>query len=191
MSDFRKEDHHPETVGESGCTVPSVKRATAILVLTGGLVIALALGGGALAGGKTVKATISGTCVETDTLDHNGALKSTSFSCTASGACACDGSTKLDYSYVSTEPGTGANGRETGTIVVTGPRGALTFRLKGLHSAVGIGTGTWTIVKATGYSGVRLTRTGKYETGTKTLKQIPLSMKTTVKISTSLGCWQC
>jgi hypothetical protein len=168
-----------------------VKRATAIFVLTGGLLIALALAAGALAGGKTVKATVSGTCVETDKLDTNGALKSTTFTCTASGACACDGSTKLDYSYVSTEPGSGANGRETGIIVVTGSKGSLTFHLKGIHTAVGTGTGTWTIVKATGYGGVKLTRTGKYETGTKTLKQIPLTLKTTVRISTSLGCWQC
>ena len=156
-------------------------------MLLAGLVLAL----GATAGGKTVRATLSGKCTETDTFDSNGALKSASIACTALARCACAGSTQLAYAVTAVEPGTGAPGREAGTLTATGPAGTLTFHLSGKHSAVGAGTGTWTLVKTVGYKGIRLSRAGTYATTTQRLKQIPQSMTTTVRIATSLSCWQC
>ena len=63
--------------------------------------------------------------------------------------------------------------------------------LSGKHSAVGGGTGTWKLVKTVGYQGVHLSRSGTYSTTTQTLKQIPLTMITTVRIATNLSCWAC
>jgi len=157
----------------------------------GVLVATFVLAAGATAGKKTVQATLSGRCVETDTLDQNGALKSASIVCTGSGKCACAGSTGLAYAVTAIEPGTGAPGKERGTLTLTGPTGTLSFQLIGKHSAIGGGAGTWKIVKTVGYKGVQLIRTGTYRTTTQMLKQIPQSMITTVKIATNLTCWQC
>jgi hypothetical protein len=155
------------------------------------LVAMLVLAAGATAGGKTVQASLSGRCTETDTLDSNGALKSASILCTGSGRCACQGATALAYSVKAVEPGTGAPGRERGTITATGPNGTLTFQLSGKHSALGAGTGTWTLAKAVGYKGVHLSTAGTYSTTVQRLKQVPQSMITIVKIETNLSCWQC
>ena len=159
--------------------------------MIGVLVAMFVLASGAEAGKKTVQATLSGRCTETDTLDSNGALKSASVVCKGSGKCACEGSTGLAYSVTAIEPGTGAPGKEHGTITATGPTGTLSFQLSGEHSAIGGGTGTWKLVKTVGYKGVQLSRTGTYTTTTERLKQIPQSMITTVKIATNLTCWQC
>jgi hypothetical protein len=164
-----------------------VNRSLVIGVLVAGLVLVA----GAAAGGSTVRASLGGRCTETDTFDSNGALKSASVACTASASCACPGSTRLAYSVTAVEPGTGAPGRESGTLTATGTAGTLTFRLSGKHSAIGGGTGTWTLVKSIGYQSVHLTRSGTYTTITTKLKQIPQTKTTTVKIAANLSCWQC
>ncbi|HEY4345948.1 MAG TPA: hypothetical protein VGM80_00035 [Gaiellaceae bacterium] len=170
-----------------------MRRTLELVALATGLILAtgLVLATGASAGGKTVQATLSGKCAETDTLDQNGALKSAKVTCTGAVKCACGGSTRLDYSVTASEPGTGANGRESGTLTATGPSGTLTFALKGIHSSVGGGSGTWKLIKTVGYQGVKLTRSGHYSTTVHAVRQIPLSMNTIVKISASLGCWAC
>jgi hypothetical protein len=155
------------------------------------LAAGLVLAADASAGGKTVRATLGGKCTETDTLDTNGALKSASITCIATASCACAGSTQLAYSVTAVEPGTGAPGRESGTLTATGPPGTLTFRLSGKHTAVGGGSGMWQLVKIVGYKDVQLSRTGTYSTTTQRLKQIPQSMTTLVRIATNLSCWRC
>ena len=107
------------------------------------------------------------------------------------GKCACEGSTQLDYSVKAVEPGTGAPGSEHGTLTASGPTGTLSFALHGKHSALGAGTGTWKLVKAVGYKGAHLSTAGTYSTSTETLRQVPQSMTTIVKIATHLSCWQC
>ena len=92
------------------CTLPLVRRTLVIRVLVAGLVAGLVLAAGATAGGKAVRATLSGTCNETDKLDQNGALKSASILCKGSGKCACQGRTQLAYSVTAVEPGNGAPG---------------------------------------------------------------------------------
>ena len=159
--------------------------------MTGMLVVGLILAAGATAGGKNVQATLNGRCTETDTLDSNGALKSASIACTAAASCACAGSTQLAYSVTAVEPGTGAPGRESGTLTATGPTGILTFHLKGKHSAIGGGSGTWQLVKTVGYTGVQLSRAGTYTTTTQRLRQVPQSMTTIVRIATTMSCWRC
>ncbi len=155
------------------------------------LVAMFVLAAGAAAGKQSVQATLSGRCTETDTLDANGALKSATIACTGLGKCACEGSTQLDYSVKAVEPGTGAPGTERGTLTASGPTGMLRFELHGKHSALGAGTGTWKLVKAVGYKGVHLSTAGTYSTSTVTLRQVPQSMTTIVKIATRLSCWQC
>jgi hypothetical protein len=157
----------------------------------GVLAVVLVLATGATAGGNTVRATLSGKCTETDTLDSNGALKSASIACTASASCACAGSTQLAYAVTAVEPGNGDPGREAGTLTASGPAGTLSFRLSGTHSAVGGGSGTWRLVKAAGYKGVQLTKAGTYTTTNQRVRQIPQSMTTIVKIAASLSCWRC
>ena len=177
----------------------SCKARSANRVFVTGLVVALvpvvatglALTSEAAAGGKTVRATLNGTCNETDKLDQNGALKSASILCKGAGKCACQGSPKLAYSVTAVEPGNGAPGTEHGTITATGPTGTLTFALSGKHSAIGGGTGTWKLIKTVGYKGVQLLRKGTYSSTIQTHKQIPQSMITTVRIATNLSCWQC
>jgi hypothetical protein len=164
-----------------------VRGTLAIGMLVAGLVLAA----GATAGGQTVRATLSGKCTETDTFDSNGALKSASIACAAATSCACAGSTQLTYTVTAVEPGNGAPGRERGTLTATGPAGTLTFLLKGKHAAIGSGTGTWQLVKTLGYKGVQLSRAGTYTATTETLRQIPQSMPTIVKIAASLSCWRC
>lgn len=158
-----------------------------------GLVLAAvpaALGTNA-AGGSTVRTTLSGMCRETDKLDPNGALESSTIACTGKASCKCGGAAELTYTSTATEPGTGADGHETGTIVASGPLGTVTLRLAGKHTSLGGGTGVWTLVKSTGFKGVTLTRKGSYTTQTHTVSHVTGSMDTIVHISASVGCWRC
>jgi len=155
------------------------------------LAFALVAAGTAAAGGKTVSSTLMGKCSATNKLDHNGALLSTTIVCNATASCKCAGATKLVYTTTAAEPGNGANGRETGSFVASGPRGTVTLNFKGMRTALGDGKGTWTLGPVKGLAGVQLTKRGTYSVSTKTISQIVGTQDTIVRISATLGCWVC
>ncbi len=109
------------------------------------LLSALALAAAASAGGQTVRTVMRGTCTQANRLDANGALLSLTLTCTASAACACEGSTKLAYSSEAHLRGNGAPGRESGSLVASGPTGSVTLLFSGTRTALGQGSGTWTL----------------------------------------------
>jgi hypothetical protein len=145
----------------------------------------------ASAGGKTVQTTLSGRCSAVDQLDRNGALKSTTIVCTASGKCNCPGTTKLAYTTKSNQAGNGAPGPESGTFIASGPAGTVTLVFKGKRDGTGAGKGTWKLGKVTGYSGVKLAQSGTYQVTTKTVSEIVGTKDTIVRITATLGCWRC
>jgi hypothetical protein len=155
------------------------------------LVLALVASATAAAGGKTVSSTLMGKCSAANKLDHNGALLSTTIVCKATANCKCGGATKLVYTTTAAEPGNGANGRESGTFVASGPQGTVTLNFKGTHTALGDGKGTWTLGPVKGLTGVQLTKRGTYAVSTKTVSQIVGTEDTIVRISATLGCWVC
>ncbi len=164
-----------------------MKRALIVL----GLLAALVGTASAAAGGKTVTSVLNGRCTEHDTLDANGALKSLSLTCQATGACKCGGATKLTYASTTLEPGNGASGKESGTLVAAGPNGTVTLKFSGPRSALGAGAGTWTLGKVIGYKGMKLVSHGRYTATTKTLSAVVGSHESVVRINASFGCWQC
>jgi hypothetical protein len=169
------------------CTFSSVKQVVLVL----GLLAALALAVSASADTKTVNASLTGQCVEVDTLDKLGVLKSFVLTCKATGPCKCQGTTKLNYTSVSKLSGTGASGREHGTLVASGPAGSVTLGFKGTRTALGVSTGTWTLLKKTGLPGVKLTTHGSYTTTTKTISSVTGTQQTSIKLAASFGCWNC
>ncbi len=148
------------------------------------LLAALVAAGVASAAGTPVHAVLTGKCVEVKNLDALGALKSLSYTCTAR-------SSKFAYNAKAAEPGTGASGHETGTLVATGPAGSVTLEFKGTRTADGVSSGTWLLGKVTGYKGVRLTRHGSYQTSTKTLSTTLGTLDSVVRITATIGCWSC
>jgi hypothetical protein len=74
-------------------------------------------------------------------LDQNGAMLAQTVTCTASAPCRCDGTAKLAYHGVAVHAGTGASGRESGSLVASGPAGSVTLLFKGTRTALGQGTG--------------------------------------------------
>jgi hypothetical protein len=160
-------------------------------VALAGAVLALALlaAGAAAAGGQSVQTTLAGKCSATDQLDANGALLSTTIVCNATGSCKCAGATKLVYSATAREPGNGANGHETGTLVASGPTGTVTLTFKGTRTALGQATGSWTLGTVKGFKGVRMARRGTYALTTKTISQIVGTQDTMVRISATLSPW--
>jgi hypothetical protein len=165
-----------------------VKRALLAIGLIATLVFAVA----ASADTKTVTANLTGQCLEVDTLDKLGVLKSFILTCKATGPCKCQGATKLSYTSVSRLSGTGASGRETGTLVASGPAGSsATLNFKGTRTALGVSTGTWTLGKTTGMTGAKLTRHGAYTTNTKTISSVTGTQQTSIKLAASFGCWNC
>ena len=89
------------------------------------------LAAGASAASKSVQATFSGKCTETDTLDHNGALASARNDCSTVAKGKFAGATQLNLTTFEKESGTGAPGLEHGTLVATGPQGSVTLNLRG------------------------------------------------------------
>jgi hypothetical protein len=164
-----------------------MKRAFMILGLLAVLVTATA----ASAGGKTVTTVLGGTCTEIQTLDHNGALKALTVVCKTGGTCKCEGATKLAYTSKTFSPGTGADGRETGTLVASSSIGTVTLNFTGKRTALGLGAGTWTLGKVVGYKGISLVKRGKYSVATKTLTEVVGSLTTVVRMNASFGCWAC
>jgi hypothetical protein len=156
-----------------------------------GLIAALVLAVSAAAGTRTVTANLTGQCHEVDTLDQLGVLKYFVLTCNASGPCKCQGATHLAYTSVARLSGTGASGREHGTLVASGPAGSVTLSFKGTLTSLGVGTGTWTLGKKTGFSGVKLTTHGSYTTTTKTTATVTGTQQTSVKVAASFGCWAC
>jgi hypothetical protein len=161
------------------------------VVLALSLLAALALPVSASADTKTVSANLTGQCVEVDTLDKLGVLKSFTLTCKATGPCKCQGTTKLSYTSVSLLSGTGASGREHGTLVASGPAGSVTLNFKGTRTSLGVSTGTWTLDKTTGLPGVTFTRHGSYTTNTKTISSVVGTQQTSIKIAARFGCWNC
>ena len=160
------------------------------------LTVLLAAGcvGAGAAGAATppVKATLSGTCTVANTLDHNGVVTRSTLTCKASGACACEGATRLAYQSATVSPGNGAAGREKGTLTASGPRGVVTLALVGTRTGVGLSTGSWTLGPVSGAAAAAsLARRGSYETETTTLKPILGTTSSTVRISAAIGCWSC
>jgi hypothetical protein len=169
-----------------------------LAVLTAVVGLALAAVGGASAEGKTVQVTLTGKCTEVDTLDKNGALKYATNTCITSARCKCAGSTRLDFQTVERESGTGAPGRETGTLVASGPLGKVTLILRGTQQALmqrGVPviqeTGTWTRGPVTGYSGVQLATRGTYKAIITTNSTVTGSKVSLVHIAATFGCWRC
>jgi hypothetical protein len=138
-----------------------------------------------------VKTVLRGSCTQVNKLDQNGAMVAETVSCTASSACRCDGSTTLTYRDVAVLPGTGASGRESGSLVASGPAGSVTLLFKGTRTSLGQGTGTWTIGRVTGLTGVKLVAHGAYSTQTNTLHAVTGTMNTVVSIDAAYGCWSC
>lgn len=155
------------------------------------LLSALALAAAASAGGQTVRTVMRGTCTQANRLDANGALLSLTLTCTASAACTCEGSTKLAYRSEAHLRGNGAPGRESGSLVASGPTGSVTLLFIGTRTALGQGSGTWTLGQVTGFHGVRLATRGSYTTQTKTLQSVTGTMNTVVSVTGSYGCWNC
>jgi hypothetical protein len=164
-----------------------MKRPLVILALLAALVPAAT----ASAGDKTMSTALSGTCTEVQTLDHNGALKSLTVNCRTEGTCKCEGATRLTYSSKTVSAGNGADGRESGTLVAASPVGTVTLIFTGKRTALGLGTGTWTLGKVKGYSGIKLVTRGKYSVTTKTLSQVVGSFNSIVRMNASFGCWAC
>jgi hypothetical protein len=155
------------------------------------LLAAVVGGTTAAAGAGTVSTVLTGKCTGTNTLDNNGALKSLTLSCSATGACKCGGTARLVYDTKTVSPGNGAGGRETGTLVATSPEGTVTLRVQGKRSALGAGAGTWTLGKVTGYKGVSLAPHGTYTASVKTVSAVTGTMVTNVRITAAFGCWDC
>jgi hypothetical protein len=160
-------------------------------LLVAGLAVTLVMTAVAAAGGKTVTSTLSGTCTDHQTLDPNGALKSLTTTCRTSGNCKCTTTTKLTYTSKILAPGNGASGKESGTLVATSPSGTVTLSFAGKRTSLGVGTGTWTLAKVTGFKGVPLTKRGTYAVTTKTVSQVVGSFNSIVKMNASFGCWAC
>ena len=122
---------------------------------------------------------------------RTGPVLSLTLTCTASAACTCEGSTKLAYRSEAHLPGNGAPGRESGSLVASGPTGSVTLIFNGTRTALGQGSGTWTLGQVTGFHGVRLATRGSYTTQTKTLQSVTGTMNTVVSVTGSYGCWNC
>jgi|SRR5579871_1567994 len=161
------------------------------MLLGMGLIAALVLTVTAAAGTDKVTANLTGQCVEVDKLDSLGVLKSFTLTCKATGPCKCQGTTKLSYTSISVLSGTGAPGREKGTLLASGPAGSATLSFKGTRTALGVSTGTWTLGKTTGLPGVKFTRHGSYTTNTKTISTVTGTQQSSVKIAATFGCWNC
>jgi hypothetical protein len=172
-----------------------MKRGFAVAVLGFALVAAV----GASAAAKTVQATLTGKCTETDTLDHNGALAFAHNDCSTVAKGKFAGATQLTLATFEKETGTGAPGAEHGTLVATGPQGTVTLVLKGkreyLTTPKGASyiqdSGTWTLGKVTGYEGARLAKSGAYKAIVTTLSHVTGSKVTLVRVAGSFGCWNC
>jgi hypothetical protein len=164
-----------------------VKQVLLLLSLIAALVLAVS----ASADTKTVTANLTGQCLEVDKLDSLGVLKSFTLTCKATGPCKCEGATKLTYTSVSVLSGTGAPGREKGTLVASGPAGSATLNFKGTRTALGVSTGTWTLGKTIGLPGAKLTRRGAYTTTTKTISTVTGTQQSFIKVAASFGCWNC
>jgi hypothetical protein len=152
---------------------------------------ALSTAAAASAGGNTMTTVLNGMCTDIQTLDSNGALKSLTVVCKTTGACTCERATKLVYSSKTLSPGNGADGRETGTLVAASAVGTVTLTLTGKQTALGVGTGTWTLGKVKGYTGIHLAGRGKYAVTTRTLSQVVGTFKSVVRMNASFGCWAC
>lgn len=172
-----------------------MKRAVCVAVLGFALVASV----GASAASKTVQATFGGKCTEIDTLDNNGALASARNNCSTVAKGKFAGASQLALATFEKERGTGSPGIEHGTLVATGPQGSVTLDLRGkreyLTTPKGASyiqdSGTWTLGKVTGYTGVRLARSGTYKTIVTTLSQVTGSKVTVVRIAGAFGCWNC
>jgi hypothetical protein len=169
------------------CTFSVVKQ----LLLALSLIAALAVAVAASAGTNTVTANLTGQCHEVDTLDNLGVLKYFVLTCNASGPCKCQGATKISYTSVAKLSGTGASGREHGTLVASGPAGTVTLNILGTRTSLGVSTGDWTLGKTTGFPGVRFAKHGSYTTRTKTTETVIGTNQTSIKVAASVGCWNC
>jgi hypothetical protein len=168
-----------------------MKSAVKQVLLAFTLVAALVLAVTASAGTKTVTANLTGQCNEVDTLDSLGVLKYFVLTCNAVGPCKCQGATKLSFASRARLSGTGASGRETGTLVASGPAGSATLMLKGTRTALGVSTGTWTLGKTKGFAGVKLTTHGAYTIKSKTTQTVTGTQHSMIKVTASVGCWNC
>ena len=88
-------------------------------------------------------------------------------------------------------PGTGAPGRESGSLVASGPAGSVTLLFRGARTALGQGSGTWTLGTVTGLAGAKLVAHGTYSTQTNTLHAVAGTMNTVVSVDSTYGCWNC
>jgi hypothetical protein len=168
-----------------------VSTAAKKMLLLFGLISVLGLAGTASAETKPVTASLTGQCSEVDSLDSLGVLKSFTLTCTATGLCKCQGTTKLTYRSVAVLSGTGASGHEKGTLTASGPAGSATLSFKGTRTSLGVSTGSWTLGKTTGLPGVKFTRHGAYTTKAKTTQSVTGTKQTFVRIAASFGCWNC
>ena len=67
----------------------------------------------------------------------------------------------------------------------------MTLLFKGTRTALGQGTGTWTLGKVTGLAGAKLVAHGTYSTQTDTLHTVTGTMTTVVSVNGIYGCWNC
>jgi hypothetical protein len=153
--------------------------------------VALTLVAAAVAGGVAVKVTLTGTCVQTNKLDGNGVLVSSTVTCDATGTCKCLAGTTLAYHVVSRSPGTGADGREQGRLTATSAEGTVRLSLLGVRTAAGVSTGKWTLGRTTGFHGLRFRSKGSYTMTARTTSNPATASATSVRISATVGCWQC
>jgi hypothetical protein len=163
-------------------------RISSIALLLG---VMLALAPAAFGGNATVHTTLTGTC----TLEnHNNSIGTTLWSiitCDASGACACRGTTKLVYHTESKYPATAPGGREAGRITATSSGGSVILSLAGKRASITNGSGTWTLGKVSGYSGLAFRQRGTYTVTTKELSKVSGTTTSKVRITATLACWYC
>lgn len=144
------------------------------------------------AGGSPLReATLRGTCTVATTLDANGVVTRSLLTCAARGSCACAGPTTLVYHTATTSPGNGAPGRELGTLTASGSLGSVTLDLAGTRTGAGGSEGSWTLARAAGFAGLALVSHGAYRSQTTDLNPLPGTRSTSVRITASIGCWDC
>ena len=67
----------------------------------------------------------------------------------------------------------------------------MTLKFSGQRTALGVGTGNWTLGKVKGYTGIKLVRRGKYTVTTKTISPVVGSFSSVVRMKAAFGCWAC
>jgi hypothetical protein len=163
-------------------------RCVAAVCLVG--VVLVAASAASSAGGSIVRPVLKGTCTEKNKVDKNDVMISSTLTCTTKAICECSERTALVYESVWTSPGTGASGREKGTITATGKNATVMLELSGTRDGSGASSGKWVLGKVTGQPRADFRSQGTYRAMVKTLDP-DASPTTSVRIAAAISCWSC